>query len=87
MFYIQRMVGRNKATLETVDEFTSKGEARDARYEYAMADRSAVYYISPRPCKAWRDKDTFKGKALEWSVALQKEENPETPETKIGESR
>lgn len=55
MYYVQRMVGRNKATLETVDEFETRKEAQDARYEYCMADRSAVYYISGRPCKAWAE--------------------------------
>lgn len=60
MYYIQRMVNRNKATLETVDEFETKREAQEARYEYCLADRSAVYYISPRPCKAWKEAHAIK---------------------------
>jgi hypothetical protein len=51
--YIQRRDGKN---LETVDEFTSTREARAMVREYQIADRSARYYMSSRPCKAWRDK-------------------------------
>lgn len=49
-FYIQRKVGRD---VETVDEFETRKEARAMRDEYQLADRSAIYYVSSRPCKDW----------------------------------
>jgi len=53
MVYIQRKDGKQ---LETVDEFGSRKEAREMLTEYRMADRSAEYYTSQRPCKDWADK-------------------------------
>jgi hypothetical protein len=50
--YIQRKDGRD---VETVDEFETRKEARAMLEEYQLADRSAVYYLSSRPCKAWRE--------------------------------
>ena len=52
MYYIQRKDGRQ---LETVDEFTTYKEARAMVAEYRMADYAADYYISQKPCKAWRE--------------------------------
>ena len=52
MFYIQRQDNQTKQ-LETVDEFTTRKEANDMRYEYVMSDRFANYHISTRPCKDW----------------------------------
>ena len=52
MYYIQRKDGRN---LETVDEFVSGREAMDAVKEYRFSDSSATYYISKKPCKAWKE--------------------------------
>ena len=54
-YYIQRIEGQNKQTLETVDEFETRKEAQKMRYEYVMADTYARYYISTRACKAWRE--------------------------------
>lgn len=48
--YIQRKDGRQ---LETVDEFTTRKEARAMLIEYRMADPYAHYYLSSRPCKDW----------------------------------
>jgi hypothetical protein len=53
MKYIQRKDNRH---LETVDEFETMAEARAMVKEYRMADPSAEYYISSRPCKEWADK-------------------------------
>ena len=53
MTYIQRKDNRQ---LETVDEFTTRKEARAMLAEYRMSDPSAHYYLSSRPCKDWRDK-------------------------------
>ena len=50
MIYIQR---RDSRHLETVDEFETIKEARAMLAEYIMADSTARYYISRRPCKAW----------------------------------
>ena len=49
MIYIQR----RSSTLETVDEFETRKEALAMLKEYRLADRSATYYLSTRPCKAW----------------------------------
>ena len=49
MIYIQR----KSSTLETVDEFESRREAKAALIEYKLADPSAFYYLSTRPCRAW----------------------------------
>ena len=51
--YIQR---KGNDYLETVDEFESGKEARAMVKEYRMADPYAEYYLSKRPCKAWREK-------------------------------
>lgn len=48
--YIQR---KDRRYLETVDEFTTRKEARAMLAEYRMADPSALYYLSSRPCKDW----------------------------------
>jgi hypothetical protein len=52
MIYIQRKEGRE---LETVDEFTTRKEARAALIEYRISDPSAYYYTSSRPCKHWKE--------------------------------
>lgn len=52
MFYIQRFGDGQR---ETVDEFTTRREARAMLAEYRMADPSAYYYISSRACRAWRE--------------------------------
>ena len=49
MTYIQR----KSSALETVDEFTTRKEALAAQKEYRLTDRSATYYLSKRPCRAW----------------------------------
>lgn len=54
MKYIQR---KDKNYLETVDEFETMKEARQMVKEYRIADQSAAYYISSRPCKDWKEKD------------------------------
>ena len=51
MFYIQR---KDTYGLETVDEFTTRKEARAMLDEYRLSDWSAIYYISSRCCKAWK---------------------------------
>lgn len=55
MYYIQRKDGRY---LETVEEFTTRKEARAMLAEYQMCDPYASYYISSRACKAWRESKT-----------------------------
>jgi hypothetical protein len=50
--YIQRREGR---TLETVDEFSTRREARAMLAEYQTADPTAHHYLSARPCKGWND--------------------------------
>ena len=54
MFYIQRRDFKNR-TLETVDEFEDSKEAKKMRVEYGFSDPTAVYFISKRPCKAWKE--------------------------------
>ena len=51
MTYIQR---NGNGQLETVDEFTTRKEAREMLTEYQMSDCSAEYYLSSRPCNDWR---------------------------------
>lgn len=51
--YIQR---KGNGYLETVDEFETAKEARVMLKEYRLADPSAEYYLSTRPCKAWIEK-------------------------------
>lgn len=50
-YYIQR---RDSNELETIDEFTTRKEARAMLIEYRVSDLSANYYISTRACKSWR---------------------------------
>lgn len=52
MYYIQR---RCDGYLETVDEFTTRREARATLFEYRLADPYAHYYLSTRACKEWRE--------------------------------
>lgn len=56
MYYIQRRdrIAGNWDTLETVDEFETRREARAMLTEYQMAD-CAEYYISTRACKHWHN--------------------------------
>ena len=54
MYYIQRQDKQTKQ-LETVDEFTTRKEARLMCYEYILSDQVAEYYISTRSCKAWKE--------------------------------
>lgn len=54
MYYIQR---KDTNYLETVDEFKTYKEAKAMISEYRMADYAAHYYISSRPCKAWKDSE------------------------------
>lgn len=51
-YYIQR---RGQCYLETVDECPTRKEALTYLNEYQFGDPSAEYYISSRPCKAWKD--------------------------------
>lgn len=51
-YYIQR---KDSSYLETVDEFENRKEAIKMLAEYRMSDRYAYYYLSKRPCKAWRE--------------------------------
>lgn len=51
MTYIQRKSGNQ---IETVDEFTTKKEAKEMLIEYIISDQSAMFYLSTRPCKHWR---------------------------------
>lgn len=53
MHYIQR---KDDNGLETVDEFETYKEANTMLAEYRLSDTSAMYYISSRACKAWREK-------------------------------
>lgn len=52
MVYIQR---KGDGYLETVDEFETRKEAIKMLAEYCISDTSAVYYVSSRPCKAWKE--------------------------------
>lgn len=56
--YIQRKDGKD---LETVDEFTTRKEARAMFKEYQASDRSATYYTSTRSCRHWVQSDKTKG--------------------------
>lgn len=57
MYYIQRRdkIAGNWDTLETVDEFETREEARRMLAEYQAAD-CAYYYISSRACEDWRNR-------------------------------
>ena len=50
--YIQR---KDNRYLETVDECETRKEAIAMLTEYRMADPSAHYYLSSRPCKDWNN--------------------------------
>lgn len=50
MVYIQR---KGNGYLETVDEFTTYKEAKQALHEYQLSDTGAHYYLSQRACKDW----------------------------------
>ena len=51
--YVQR---KSQNCLETVDEFEGWGLARQMLSEYRQSDPSAHYYLSRRPCAAWKEK-------------------------------
>tara|TARA_R110000803_G_scaffold9219_1_gene29298 strand:+ start:880 stop:1041 length:162 start_codon:yes stop_codon:yes gene_type:complete len=53
MIYIQR---KGQGYLETIDECETRKEATALVREYRLSDYSAEYYLSSRPCEAWRDK-------------------------------
>ncbi|MBM9615234.1 hypothetical protein JWJ90_13185 [Desulfobulbus rhabdoformis] len=53
MVYIQR---KGNGYLETVDEFTTRKEAREMLAEYRLSDPYAHYYLSSRACKAWHER-------------------------------
>ena len=59
MYYIQRQDIQTKQ-LETVDEFTTRKEARLMYGEYILSDQAADYYISTRSCKAWKEEKDLK---------------------------
>ena len=59
MYYIQRQDIQTKQ-LETVDEFTTRKEARLMCYEYILSDQAADYYISTRSCSDWREEKNLK---------------------------
>ena len=50
--YINRIGGGLR---ETIDEFSTRKEARDMLAEYRMADPAGYYYLSSRHCANWRD--------------------------------
>lgn len=50
MIYIQR---KGNGYLETVDEFTTRKEARSMLSEYQLSDPYASYYLSQRACQEW----------------------------------
>ena len=51
MIYIQR---KGNGYLETVDQFTTRKEAREMLSEYQLSDPYAEYYLSQRACKGWK---------------------------------
>ncbi len=51
MIYIQR---KGDGQLETVDQFTTRKEARSMLSEYQLSDPYASYYLSSRACKGWK---------------------------------
>lgn len=51
--YIQR---KGDGHLETVNEFDTRKEARAMLAEYRVSDPTAHFYLSSRPCKAWKDR-------------------------------
>ena len=54
MIYIQR---KGNGYLETVDEYYVTAEAKATLIEYIISDPGAEYYLSTRPCKAWKEKE------------------------------
>lgn len=52
MIYIQR---KGNGYLETVDEFTTRNEARAMLAEYRMSDPTGHFYLSQRACRSWRE--------------------------------
>ena len=51
MIYIQR---KGDGYLETVDEFSTRKEARAMLAEYSLSDPYGHYYLSSRACKGWK---------------------------------
>ena len=51
MIYIQRKGG---GYLETVDEFSTRKEAREMLAEYQLSDPYGHYYLSSRACRGWK---------------------------------
>ena len=51
MTYIQR---KGEGYLETVDEFSTRKEARAMLAEYSLSDPYGHYYLSSRACKGWK---------------------------------
>lgn len=54
-YYIQRIEGQDKRTLETIDEFETRKESRAMLNEYDITDKGARHYISTRCCKHWKN--------------------------------
>jgi hypothetical protein len=53
MVYIQR---KCDYYLETVDEFETRKEAKKMLKEYRLSDNTANFYMSQKPCKAWKER-------------------------------
>jgi len=51
MTYIQR---KGDGYLETIDEFSTRKEARAMLAEYQLGDPYGHYYLSSRSCKGWK---------------------------------
>jgi hypothetical protein len=51
MTYIQR---KGDGYLETIDEFSTRKEARAMLAEYQLGDPYGHYYLSSRACKGWK---------------------------------
>jgi hypothetical protein len=51
MIYIQR---KGDGYLETVDEFSTRKEAREMLAEYQLSDPYGHYYLSSRACRGWK---------------------------------
>ena len=52
MTYIQR---NGNGYLETVDQFSTRKEAKIALMEYQLSDPYAEYYLSTRPCRGYSE--------------------------------
>ena len=50
MIYIQR---KGDGYIETIDACSSLKEARALILNYQLSDKTALYYLSRRACKAW----------------------------------